>query len=161
MPLAAKWLAVQIAKDAELLGAHTGFKVQAVYGGVDYKKQRENLAQDVDILVGTPGRLIDYWKQRVYDLESIEILVIDDGSTDPIEPVVNEYGHGYMRIEGPNGPGVARNHAARYQVPSPVDHAMSGEARQTPMVAATARAMPRRPAPVSTGGPGDSPSPVS
>src|SRR5437773_691478 len=51
-------LAVQIAKDAELLGAGNGLVVQAVYGGVDYKKQRENLRQDVDLLVGTPGRLI-------------------------------------------------------------------------------------------------------
>jgi len=71
-------LAVQIAKDAELLGAGNGLVIQAVYGGVDYKKQRENLRQDVDILVGTPGRLIDYWKQGVYRLNAVEILVIDE-----------------------------------------------------------------------------------
>ncbi len=72
-------LVVQIAKDAELLdAAGMGLVVQAVYGGVDYKKQRENLTQDCDILVGTPGRLIDYLKQRVYDLDAVEILVIDE-----------------------------------------------------------------------------------
>lgn len=71
-------LAVQIAKDAELLGHGNGLTVQAVYGGVDYKKQRENLRQDVDVLVGTPGRLIDYLKQKVYDLRAIEVLVIDE-----------------------------------------------------------------------------------
>jgi ATP-dependent RNA helicase RhlB len=71
-------LAVQIAKDAELLGAGNGLTIQAVYGGVDYKKQRESLRQDVDILVGTPGRLIDYWKQGVYRLNAVEILVIDE-----------------------------------------------------------------------------------
>jgi len=71
-------LAVQIAKDAEQLGAGNGLTIQAVYGGVDYKKQRESLRQDVDILVGTPGRLIDYWKQGVYRLNAIEILVIDE-----------------------------------------------------------------------------------
>ena len=71
-------LAVQIAKDAEMLGAGNGLTVQAVYGGVDYKKQRESLRQDVDILVGTPGRLIDYLKQGVYRLNAIEILVIDE-----------------------------------------------------------------------------------
>lgn len=71
-------LAVQIAKDAELLGHGNGLSIQAVYGGVDYKKQRENLRQDVDILVGTPGRLIDYLKQKVYDLRAIEVLVIDE-----------------------------------------------------------------------------------
>lgn len=71
-------LAVQIAKDAELLGHGNGLEVQVVYGGVDYKKQRENLRQDVDVLVGTPGRLIDYLKQKVYDLRAIEVLVIDE-----------------------------------------------------------------------------------
>src|SRR5262245_54667357 len=71
-------LAVQIAKDAETLGVGTGLTIQAVYGGVDYRKQREQLRQDVDLLVGTPGRLIDYWKQRVYDLDLIEVLVIDE-----------------------------------------------------------------------------------
>jgi ATP-dependent RNA helicase RhlB len=71
-------LVVQIAKDAELLGAGNGLVIQAVYGGVDYKKQRENLRQDVDLLVGTPGRLIDYWKQGVYRLNAVEILVIDE-----------------------------------------------------------------------------------
>ncbi|MBM4244004.1 MAG: DEAD/DEAH box helicase, partial [Deltaproteobacteria bacterium] len=71
-------LAVQIAKDAEMLGAGNGLTIQAVYGGVDYKKQRESLRQDVDILVGTPGRLIDYLKQGVYRLNAIEILVIDE-----------------------------------------------------------------------------------
>jgi ATP-dependent RNA helicase RhlB len=71
-------LVVQIAKDAETLGAGNGLVVQAVYGGVDYRKQREQLRQDVDLLVGTPGRLIDYWKQRVYHLDSIEVLVIDE-----------------------------------------------------------------------------------
>jgi ATP-dependent RNA helicase RhlB len=71
-------LAVQIAKDAEMLGAGNGLVIQAVYGGVDYKKQRENLRQDVDLLVGTPGRLIDYWKQGVYRLDAVEILVIDE-----------------------------------------------------------------------------------
>lgn len=71
-------LAVQIAKDAELLGHGNGLTIQAVYGGVDYKKQRDNLRQDVDVLVGTPGRLIDYLKQKVYDLRAIEVLVIDE-----------------------------------------------------------------------------------
>jgi ATP-dependent RNA helicase RhlB len=71
-------LVVQIASDAQLLGDATGFSIQAVYGGVDYRKQRENVESGVDILIGTPGRLIDYHKQRVYDLRSVEILVIDE-----------------------------------------------------------------------------------
>jgi ATP-dependent RNA helicase RhlB len=71
-------LAIQIGNDAKLLGADTGFKVQVVYGGVDYRKQREDLAEEVDLLIGTPGRLIDYYKQHVYDLRSIETVVVDE-----------------------------------------------------------------------------------
>jgi ATP-dependent RNA helicase RhlB len=49
-----------------------------VFGGIDYHKQRELLREGCDILVGTPGRLIDYFKQRVYTLRKAEILVIDE-----------------------------------------------------------------------------------
>jgi ATP-dependent RNA helicase RhlB len=71
-------LVVQIADDAKVLGSGTPFTIHAVFGGVDYKKQRENVQGGVDVLIGTPGRLIDYHKQRVYDLRSVEILVIDE-----------------------------------------------------------------------------------
>jgi ATP-dependent RNA helicase RhlB len=71
-------LAVQIHHDARLLGQETGLNMQVVYGGVDYLKQRESLREGVDLLIGTPGRLIDYFKQGVYTLKTIEILVIDE-----------------------------------------------------------------------------------
>jgi len=71
-------LVMQILHDAEQLGRDTGLSMQAVYGGIDYRKQREMLHQGCDVLVGTPGRLIDYLKQRVYSLKHIEILVIDE-----------------------------------------------------------------------------------
>jgi ATP-dependent RNA helicase RhlB len=71
-------LVVQILHDAEALGRFTGLTMQAVYGGIDYRKQRELLQQGCDILVGTPGRLIDYFKQRVYSLRAVEVLVIDE-----------------------------------------------------------------------------------
>ena len=71
-------LVVQIAADARLLGAATPFTIHAVYGGIDYRKQRSAFEQGVDVLIGTPGRLIDYLKQQVYDLRSVEILVIDE-----------------------------------------------------------------------------------
>jgi len=71
-------LVVQILNDAEGLGAFTGLTFHAVYGGVDYAKQRELLRDGVDILVGTPGRLIDYFKQRVYTLRHAEVVVIDE-----------------------------------------------------------------------------------
>ena len=71
-------LVVQILHDAEALGQFTGLAMQAVYGGIDYQKQRELLRQGCDVLIGTPGRLIDYFKQRVYTLRFAEALVIDE-----------------------------------------------------------------------------------
>jgi len=71
-------LAIQIHRDALLLGADTGLKFGLAYGGVDYEKQRRTLQAGVDILIGTPGRLIDYLKQRVYNLKHIEVVVLDE-----------------------------------------------------------------------------------
>jgi ATP-dependent RNA helicase RhlB len=71
-------LAVQIHRDAELLARHCGFRLGLVYGGTGYQQQREDLAAGVDILIGTPGRLIDYFKQQVFSLKAIEALVIDE-----------------------------------------------------------------------------------
>jgi len=71
-------LAVQIHKDAELLGRHLDFTLGLVYGGENYDRQREQLAAGVDILIGTPGRLIDYFKQQVYDLKAVQVAVLDE-----------------------------------------------------------------------------------
>src|ERR1039458_7815638 len=59
-------LAVQIHSDAEGLGKFTGLKLAIVFGGVDYEKQRRILEEGVDVLIGTPGRIIDYFKQGVF-----------------------------------------------------------------------------------------------
>lgn len=71
-------LVIQIEADAKQLGAHCDFAVQAIYGGVDYMKQKNALLDGADIIVGTPGRLIDYLKQKIYSLKNIEVLVIDE-----------------------------------------------------------------------------------
>jgi ATP-dependent RNA helicase RhlB len=71
-------LAVQIHHDAEILGQYTGMKLGLAFGGVDYEKQRRDLEDGVDILIGTPGRLIDFYKQRVFDLASVQVLVLDE-----------------------------------------------------------------------------------
>ena len=71
-------LAVQIHHDALILGAHTGLKHTVVFGGIDYEKQREELARGCDVLIGTPGRLIDYFKQHVFDLRHAQVLVLDE-----------------------------------------------------------------------------------
>jgi ATP-dependent RNA helicase RhlB len=71
-------LAVQIHKDAAVLGKHTGLRLAVVFGGTDYEQQRRTLVEGVDVLVGTPGRLIDYFKQQVYDLRHVQVLVLDE-----------------------------------------------------------------------------------
>ena len=71
-------LAIQIAKDAESLAKHTNLTTAVVYGGIDYEKQRKQLADGVDVLIGTPGRLIDYFKQKVFNLNKLEIAVLDE-----------------------------------------------------------------------------------
>jgi ATP-dependent RNA helicase RhlB len=71
-------LAIQIHDDAKVLGSHTGLKLGLAYGGTGYEEQREAIAAGVDILIGTPGRLIDYFKQHVYDLKMAQALVLDE-----------------------------------------------------------------------------------
>jgi len=71
-------LAIQIANDAELLANHCDMKIGVIYGGEGYESQRQRLEQGVDILIGTTGRLIDYYKQGVYQLDKIEVVVLDE-----------------------------------------------------------------------------------
>jgi ATP-dependent RNA helicase RhlB len=71
-------LAVQIASDADKLGSHSDFRVHVVFGGIDYKKQRDRFASGVDLLIGTPGRLIDYHRQGAYSLRDTEMVVVDE-----------------------------------------------------------------------------------
>jgi ATP-dependent RNA helicase RhlB len=71
-------LVIQIDAEARLLGGPAGFRILPVFGGIDYLKQREDISKGVDILIGTPGRLIDYLKQKVYSLRKTQFLVIDE-----------------------------------------------------------------------------------
>jgi ATP-dependent RNA helicase RhlB len=71
-------LVVQIEAEAKLLGGFTGLRIASAYGGIDYIKQRDDISRGVDMLIGTPGRLIDYLKQRVYSLKKTQFLVIDE-----------------------------------------------------------------------------------
>jgi ATP-dependent RNA helicase RhlB len=71
-------LAVQISNDADALARHVELHTHVVFGGVDYRKQRQELAAGTDVLIGTPGRLIDYHKQRTYSLRDTELVVIDE-----------------------------------------------------------------------------------
>ncbi len=71
-------LAIQIHKDASAIGKYTGLKLGLSYGGTDYDKQRRILEEGVDILIGTPGRTIDYFKQKVFNLKACDVVVLDE-----------------------------------------------------------------------------------
>ena len=71
-------LAIQIHQDAEILAQHTGLKFALIYGGTGYEEQKQTLAQGVDILIGTPGRLIDFYKQNLFDLKLVQVVVLDE-----------------------------------------------------------------------------------
>ncbi|WP_299075011.1 ATP-dependent RNA helicase RhlB [uncultured Paraglaciecola sp.] len=71
-------LAVQIFNDAELLSQHTGLSLGLIYGGEGYQSQREKLQQGVDIIIGTTGRIIDYYKQNIFSLAAIQVAVLDE-----------------------------------------------------------------------------------
>ncbi len=71
-------LAVQIANDAEILGKHTGLRIGLAFGGTDYDKQRKALEDGVDLLIGTPGRIIDYYKQGVFKLDFVQVAILDE-----------------------------------------------------------------------------------
>jgi len=71
-------LADQIYHEAERLGKFTGFRMLAVYGGIDYQKQMDTLRRGTDVLIGTPGRLIDYYKQHIYSLKKTRYVIVDE-----------------------------------------------------------------------------------
>ncbi|MAO68754.1 MULTISPECIES: ATP-dependent RNA helicase RhlB [Idiomarina] len=71
-------LAIQIAHDADALIEHCGLKMGVIYGGEGYEGQKEQLASQPDILVGTTGRLIDFYKQGLFSLNDIEVVVLDE-----------------------------------------------------------------------------------
>ncbi len=90
-------LAKQVADATEGFARVSGSKVLAVYGGQSYEIQIRGLKRGVDILVGTPGRLLDFIKQGRLDLSQVEILVLDEademlemGFIDDVEMIFKE-----------------------------------------------------------------------
>lgn len=71
-------LVLQIIKDTHLLTKYTPFKVAQVFGGMDYHKQQAQFNKIVDILIATPGRLLDFQRHKQLDLSKVEILVLDE-----------------------------------------------------------------------------------
>ncbi len=71
-------LALQVANDLTLAAADRGSRVLTVYGGVGYDTQLDTLASGVDVVVGTPGRLLDLANRRALDLSHVKVLVLDE-----------------------------------------------------------------------------------
>jgi len=71
-------LAIQIAKDAEHFCKPTGLKIALAYGGTGYEQQRRTIEAGIDILIGTPGRIIDYFKQGVFKLDYVQVAILDE-----------------------------------------------------------------------------------
>ena len=71
-------LAIQIHKDALVLGKYLNLKLALIYGGTDYQKQLDKLKTNVDIIIGTPGRIIDFYKQNAFTLDNIQVTVMDE-----------------------------------------------------------------------------------
>lgn len=71
-------LALQIEKEAAMLGRFLDLNIGCFYGGIGYHGQEKSLKEGVDIIIGTPGRLIDFARQKKIDFKEIEMLVIDE-----------------------------------------------------------------------------------
>lgn len=71
-------LAAQIAASFKSYGEHTGLRAQAIYGGASFDKQAKELRRGVDIIVATPGRLLDHLAQRTVTLDQVGIIVLDE-----------------------------------------------------------------------------------
>ena len=71
-------LAIQIHKDAMQLGKHLDFNMALIYGGIDYKSQLNKIKSNVDIIIGTPGRIIDFYKQKAFTLNNMQVVVLDE-----------------------------------------------------------------------------------
>ncbi|WFP48973.1 ATP-dependent RNA helicase RhlB [Methylomonas sp. EFPC3] len=71
-------LAIQIHKDALVLSKYLNLKFALIYGGTDYQKQLDKIKTNVDIIIGTPGRIIDFYKQGAFTLDNIQVTVLDE-----------------------------------------------------------------------------------
>ena len=71
-------LAVQVADVLEPLGTSTGRRVVVVYGGADIERQIKKLHKGVDVVIATPGRLIDLTERRAVSLAKVEVVVLDE-----------------------------------------------------------------------------------
>jgi ATP-dependent RNA helicase RhlB len=94
-------LAIQIHKDALSIGGDLGLTFCLAYGGAGYEAQRNAIHAGCDILIGTPGRLIDYLKQRVYDLKAVQAVVLDEADRMFDLGFINDVRYMFKRMSPP------------------------------------------------------------
>ena len=90
-------LAIQVADAIQKYGRHTDIKVMAVYGGQHYGTSKRRLREGVDVIAGTPGRMLDLIRQNILDLSGVHTVVLDEademlsmGFIEDIESILNE-----------------------------------------------------------------------
>lgn len=71
-------LAMQIEDDAQTILSHAGLVSMAVFGGIEYDKQARQLQDGVDVIVATPGRLMDYIRKKMVNLDQVQVFVCDE-----------------------------------------------------------------------------------
>ena len=71
-------LAIQVEESFRIYGRHTGIRTAVIFGGVSQRSQESDLRRGVDVLVATPGRLMDLINQRILTLQDIEIFILDE-----------------------------------------------------------------------------------
>ena len=71
-------LAIQVAKEAGELASHTPLRIASVYGGAKMKQQTSQLRQGVDVVIATPGRLMDHMRRRNVSFRDLQVLVLDE-----------------------------------------------------------------------------------
>lgn len=115
-------LAIQVAEAVTSMAQKTPLRVLAVYGGQPYSVQKRQLARGVDVVVGTPGRMIDLIKQEVLDLSQVRYLVLDEademlemGFIDDVETILAQVtGERQVALFSATMPAPIRKLADRY-----------------------------------------------
>src|SRR5262245_12748644 len=71
-------LVIEVTEQARKMAAHTSLRILDVYGGAAMRKQIDRLRRGVDVVIATPGRLMDHMRRRNVDLRAVEVLVLDE-----------------------------------------------------------------------------------
>jgi ATP-dependent RNA helicase DeaD len=103
---------LQVAEAMQGYGRHSGAKVLAVYGGQGYGQQIRQLRSGVDIVVGTPGRLLDLLERKLLDFSAIQTVVLDEADEMLKMGFIDDVGYSRQDTGDAADRAVFRHHAA-------------------------------------------------